>query len=134
MFRISSLLLFSTLFNVGCSTTNSNPPVAMAPPPGWTAAPPITAPAPTPGCSSCAGGAPVVNAPRYSPPFPASPPLTSATPGLSIGFPVSTPVAHGPIQAAFTPIGSSIESAKLGIIQVEETPTIPVPPEVAAKE
>jgi len=40
----------------------------------------------------------------------------------------ASPVANGPIQAAFKPSIPFLESAKLGIIQVEDAPAIPVPP------
>lgn len=119
----------SSVLTVGCATKNPDPQQQMAPP-GWNAAPPpgaMVAPAPS-GCSSCGASNPVVNAPRYAPPMPASPPLTSVTPGLSMGTPVSTAQAMGPIQAAFTPTALPIETARFGVVQVEESTSIPVPP------
>src|SRR5438128_2721700 len=123
MSRLGLFLLVSSFLAVGCAHKNTDPQQMMAPPPGWSASPPpgaVVAPAPS-GCSSCAGSNPVVNAPRYSPPIPAAPPLSSATPGLSIGSPVSPPPAMGPIQAAFKPSIPYLESARLGVIQAEET-------------
>ena len=79
----------------------------------------------------------MVNAPHYSPPIPAAPPLTSVVPNQIIVGPVNAPpaavasappVANGPIQAAFKPSIPFLESAKIGIVQVEDAPTIPVPP------
>ena len=139
MSRLGFFLLGSSLLAVGCAHKDNNPQQTMAPPPGWTSSPPpgaVVAPAPSPGCSSCAGSAPVVNAPRYSPPIPAAPPLTSNVQTQTIVTPVvvqqpvvvTAPPANGPIQAAFNPSIPFLEPAKLGVVQIEETPAIPVPP------
>jgi hypothetical protein len=140
MSRLGFFLLAAGLLTVGCA--HNNPPQAVAPPPGYYTSPPpgaVVAPAPSPGCSSCQGSNPVVNAPHYSPPMPAAPPLTSSVPNQVIVNPVNAappaatvasapPVTHGPIQAAFKPSIPFLESAKLGIVQAEDAPTIPVPP------
>lgn len=122
-------------FSVGCSSTKNEP---QSPPPGFAPAmgytPQMVAP-PSSGCSSCGGSTPVVNAPRYTPPMTASPAipqtLTQATPGsgLTLGTPVSAAPVMGPLQVAFKPSIAPIETAKLGMVEVEETSTsIPVPP------
>ncbi len=139
MSRLGFFLLGAGLLTVGCTHNNTNPQQAVAPPPGYYTSPPpgaVVVPAPSPGCSSCQGSNPVVNAPRYSPPVPAAPPLTSVVPNQVIVNPASAsptvasapPTANGPIQAAFKPSIPFLESANLGIIQVEDAPTIPVPP------
>lgn len=132
MFRIASLLLTASLIS-GCATNRDQQPPPMSPPPGWQGTPAMVAPAPS-GCSSCGNQAPVVAAPRYTPPMPASPPLTSnisTQPTLvAIGSPVAIPKQPGPLQIAFKPSIPPIESARIGSVQVEqdETTAIPVPP------
>jgi hypothetical protein len=125
MSRLAIFLYSFSLLAIGCSSTRQEPPPPMAPPPGWGGAP-MVAPAPS-GCSSCGAANPVINAPRYSPPIPSAPPMTYATPGLSLGSPVSPPPVVGPLQVAFKPYVPPLE-ASLGTIQLEESPTIPVPP------
>ncbi|MBL8824155.1 MAG: hypothetical protein JNJ77_16335 [Planctomycetia bacterium] len=120
----------STFFLVGLSLVSGcahtrNEPVPAAPPPGWQGAPAMVAPAPS-GCSSCGGSQPVVNAPRYSPPMPAGPAMPAV--GVALNSPVTAPPAMGPIQAAFKPTVLPIESARIGTLQIDETPGIPLPP------
>ncbi len=138
MSRLGFFLLGSSLLAAGCAHKDNNAQQSMAPPPGWTSSPPpgaVVAPAPS-GCSSCQGSNPVVNAPRYTPPMPAAPPLTSNVPVQTVVSPVvvqqsavvTAQPAGGPIQAAFKPSIPYLESAKLGVVQIDETPAIPVPP------
>lgn len=68
--------------------------------------------------------------------MPAAPPLTSNVSVQTVLTPVvvqqpavaTAQPANGPIQAAFKPSIPYLESAKLGVVQIEETPAIPVPP------
>jgi hypothetical protein len=125
MTRLSLFFSFSGILALnGCSHTKQEA-ATVPPPPGYFGGP-VVAPVPS-GCSSCGGSNPVVNAPRYSPPIPAAPPLVSNTPGLSLGTPVSAPPSMGPLQTAFKPYVPPID-ARLGIIQVDNSPTIPLPP------
>lgn len=125
MLRLSTCgLFFGTTLIAGCAHSR-NEPMPPAPPPGWQGAPAMVAPAPS-GCSSCGGSQPVVNAPRYSPPIPAGPAMPPV--GVALNAPVSAPAAMGPIQAAFKPTVLPIESARIGTIQMDETPEIPLPP------
>ncbi len=124
MLRRSTFLLLGISLISGCAHTR-NEPVPQAPPPGWQGAPAMVAPAPS-GCSSCGGSQPVVNAPRYSPPMPAGPAMPAV--GVALNTPVSAPAAYGPIQAAFKPTVLPIESARIGTLQIDETPEIPLPP------
>lgn len=133
MFRFTLLLSTAILFT-GCMSRR-----AEQPPPGWQGAPPapngMVVPAPAPsGCNSCGGQASVIAAPRYTPPMPASPPLTSnvVTPPqvVVLGSPVASAKQPGPLQVAFKPSLPPIETAKLGVLEVEAeaTTVLPVPP------
>ena len=48
--------------------------------------------------------------------------------GLALGTPVSAAPVMGPLQVAFKPSIAPIETAKLGMVEVDETTSIPVPP------
>lgn len=68
--------------------------------------------------------------------MPAAPPLTSNVPVQTVITPVvvqqpaivAAQPTNGPIQAAFKPSIPYLESAKLDVVQIDETPAIPVPP------
>jgi hypothetical protein len=132
LFRFAIFTLVAC--SIGCSSTKNEP---QSPPPGFAPAmgytPQMVTP-PSSGCSSCGASSPVVNAPRYTPPMTASPAipqtLKQAAPatGLALGTPVSAAPVMGPLQVAFKPSIAPIETAKLGMVEVDETTSIPVPP------
>lgn len=130
LFRFAIFTLVAC--SIGCSSTKHEP---QSPPPGFAPAmgytPQMVTP-PSSGCSSCGASSPVVNAPRYTPPMTASPAIpqtmSQAASGLTLGSPVSASPVMGPLQVAFKPSAAPIETAKLGMVEVDVANSIPVPP------
>jgi hypothetical protein len=52
----------------------------------------------------------------------------AASQGIILGAPVNPTPVLGPLQVAFKPSASPLETAKLGTIEFEQPTTIPMPP------